>query len=317
MICVIIGHMVYCNINDRWTYRLFEFIYSFHMPAFVSISGYCYKDKALKEGGAKDILNLILVFVIFQILYCGDLISLRTIRPFTYEGLRLNLTHFYEPSSVLWYIVALSVWRVVMWLIPKGCRNMWLLLVSLMASIIAGYMPLGFEFSFQRIFAFFPYFLLGNLIKQCGMFDKIRGINHWICIILLAIYAIVIVLGPDIPRFVFTERSHYYEGMTPLYRVMFYCISLPATICVLNLIPDNKLFAKEGQNTMSYYIYHPYIIYLFMYLSGTGMGIIPSSLPFILLYSIICLVICFFIARIPVLNFLVNPLKYKWNKNSK
>lgn len=314
MICVIIGHMVYCNLYGEWTYKLFEFIYAFHMPAFVLISGYCYKDKPLKRGG-QDILNLLLVFVVFQILYCGDLISLRSIRPFTYEGLRLNITHFYEPSSVLWYIVALSVWRVFMIIIPRGWRNIRLLIVSILVSLLAGFVPLGFEFSFQRIFAFFPYFLLGFLIKENNGFDKIRSFNHWICTAVLIIYICFLVWGPALPRCIFTERSHYYEGMTSLYRILFYVISLPTTICILNLVPDNKFLAKEGQNTMSYYIYHPYIIYLFMYLTGTGLGVIPSTVPFIFLYSFVCLIICYVIARISILNFLVNPLKFKWYSN--
>lgn len=317
MICVIIGHMVYCDLNGEWTYKLFEFIYSFHMPAFVLLSGYCYKDKSFKMGGAKDILNLILVYVIFQILYCGDLISLRTIRPFTIDGIKLNITHFYEPSSVLWYIVALAVWRIFMYALPHRFRNKWLFIISIAVSIFAGYVPLGFEFSFQRIFAFFPFFLLGYFIRLNNAFDMIRAINHWVFIGVLILYVVAIIWGPTIPRCVFTERCHYYEGMIPLYRVFFYCMALPATISVLNLVPDIKFFSNEGQKTMSYYIYHPYIIYLFMYLTGTGLGVLPSSLPFVLLYSIICLVICFFIARIPVLNFLVNPLKFKWNKHLK
>lgn len=305
--------MVYCNLYGRWTYKLFEFIYSFHMPAFVLLSGYCYKDKTLKWGGV-DVANLLVVFVTFQILYCGDLISLRNIKPFTYDGLMLNLTHFYEPSSVLWYIVALSVWRIIMYIIPKSWRTWWLLGVSLLISLMAGYVPLGFEFSFQRIFAFFPYFYLGYMIKQENAFDKIRGFNNWVCLGIIALYVIAIAFGPTIPRCIFTERCHYYEGMTPLYRVFFYCMTLPATISVLNLVPDCKFFADEGKRTMSYYIYHPYFIYLFMCLSGAGLGVLPSSLPFILLYSVICFISCYFLARVPLLNFLINPLKYKKKK---
>ena len=53
MICVIIGHMLYCDLNGKWNYKLFEFIYSFHMPAFVLLSGYCFKKKPGMGGGKR------------------------------------------------------------------------------------------------------------------------------------------------------------------------------------------------------------------------------------------------------------------------
>ena len=234
---------------------------------------------------------------------------------FTKSGLYQSVRYFYRPSSVLWYVVALAIWRIFMYFIHERWMNWRILIIAIIVSLLAGLVPIGSEFSFQRTFAFFPFFLLGYILKRNSYFDWIRKINHLFCAVIVVLYICVFLFGPEIQRCLFTQRCYYHqEGMTIYYRLFFYCMALPITISILNLVPDVKFFAQEGRRTMSYYIFHPFIVYVFSFMSIRGLNVIPSSLSYIFLYSIICIVLCCFLARIPFLNFLVNPLKYKENQ---
>src|SRR5699024_467396 len=85
-------------------YELFTFIYAFHMPLFIFISGYLAKRMKLHK-----IINLILLYLIFQtffnwVLYLtGDYPNLQ----FTYG----------RPHFHLWYIVSLGFWYGIAWII--------------------------------------------------------------------------------------------------------------------------------------------------------------------------------------------------------
>ena len=46
---VLVGHCLDINLNSRINGSLFRFIYSFHMPVFVIISGMMFRNKNLKE----------------------------------------------------------------------------------------------------------------------------------------------------------------------------------------------------------------------------------------------------------------------------
>ena len=46
---VLVGHCIDINLNSRINSSLFRFIYSFHMPVFVIISGMMFRNKNLKE----------------------------------------------------------------------------------------------------------------------------------------------------------------------------------------------------------------------------------------------------------------------------
>src|SRR5699024_5801088 len=75
----------------------FVFIYGFHMPLFIMISGYLAKRMRLSK-----IVNMILLYFVFQtffnwVLYLtGD-----------YEHLQFT---YGEPHFHLWYIISLGVW---------------------------------------------------------------------------------------------------------------------------------------------------------------------------------------------------------------
>lgn len=69
---VVLGHMVECGTNDMWNTKVYTLIYSFHMPAFIYVSGYVFRRTTDMRKFWKSILNMLLIYGIFQMLFFGD-----------------------------------------------------------------------------------------------------------------------------------------------------------------------------------------------------------------------------------------------------
>ncbi|MES3695799.1 acyltransferase family protein [Mammaliicoccus sciuri] len=70
IVLVVFGHLTRSYVNDSHIFKaLYMFIYSFHMPAFVLISGFFAKGVG-KPGYIKKItIKLLLPYLIFQLFY--------------------------------------------------------------------------------------------------------------------------------------------------------------------------------------------------------------------------------------------------------
>lgn len=72
IVFVVFGHMLETDMSFFVNARLRAFVYTFHMPAFILLSGYFFRKGASFWRG---ISGLALVWVTFQILYLGDPIA--------------------------------------------------------------------------------------------------------------------------------------------------------------------------------------------------------------------------------------------------
>jgi len=142
-------------------YRIYMYIYSFHMPVFVFISGY------FAKFNPKAILTKqIYTYVVFQTIYCL-LFS---------DGIA-----FTTPYWHLWYLYCLIIWCLS---IPAIKKYTWLWVsVTMIFSLLSGMIDInGKSFSFYRLFSFYPFFILGfachkyNIIKKRNFITFISGI---------------------------------------------------------------------------------------------------------------------------------------------
>lgn len=150
---VIIGHYLELFFAFSIIRSLFIFIYLFHIPLFVAISGYLSKENF---SLLKNFKKILLPYIIFQIIYVllAYLLHDEHIGTFTI------------PFWFLWYLPALFVWRFLIYIFKK--INLYVLLGSsvLISFLVGAVNYIGYELTLSRIIFFFPWFVLGFLMNK-------------------------------------------------------------------------------------------------------------------------------------------------------
>ena len=131
------------------------FIYLFHMPAFILMSGYF--TKGINKPGyvAKVAKKFLIPYVIFQIFY--------TVYYLVFFGDNIS-TSLFIPRWALWFLISLFFWNVMLIVFSKIKYS---LILAVILSLVIGYDSHvdGFM-SLSRTIFFFPFFLLGYYLKE-------------------------------------------------------------------------------------------------------------------------------------------------------
>src|SRR5690606_4345837 len=187
---VVFGHLM--ELYKREYNEIFVFIYSFHMPLFILISGYFAKNVKLWK-----IINLILLYGIFQTFFnwfqfiIGDTTSFSK--------------HYGTPIYHLWYIVSLGFWYTLAYAINKLHFNKYgkfiiLLTIFVIAflsrwytndivSFMQGYIPnfSSYTLSFQRTLTFAPFFFAGFFLTKDALYKTYNLITQKTTMLLMTI----------------------------------------------------------------------------------------------------------------------------------
>lgn len=154
---VVIGHFIEPSkyTNDITTH-LYSLIYSFHMPLFVWISGYFYKQRLIKEEIRKS-LRLIEVCLVahvgFTLIKNGGYIHL--------------LDLFTIGNSPAWYLGGLIFWRLCTDFFLAYLSKWKLLLGSMLLAFILFFcMRHTALLAYGRTLMFYPFFVLGYCMKN-------------------------------------------------------------------------------------------------------------------------------------------------------
>lgn len=152
--CVVLGHMLELTYAGGG-YRI---IYSFHMPAFIFISGYY-----AQFNREKIVSCLIYPYILFQFLY---LIFDAVINNQNPAILKFQFT---TPYWLLWYLMVLIFYYL---LLPfmDGINEIFLLISGCVVSLVIGFdQSIGYYLSLSRFFTFLPYFILGRVWKHLNI----------------------------------------------------------------------------------------------------------------------------------------------------
>ena len=257
---VVLAHIM--NVLECSHY-LYFFIFLFHMPAFVYISGY------FSKGGKKGIIKPIVLYIIFQTIYfLIDLIIFK-------KNISLN---FFKPSWKLWYLLSLGIWNITITIINfKKIRKKYIcyiiIFVLFFSSIISGYFDkIGKFFSLARIINFYPYFMIGYFTKNNSIQifnskdykNNKKIIKH--IFILFGIISSVFFLHTKNPnrRWLYGLYSYNNAKYNITIRIMQILFSLFMIYLFDNLVPNKKVFISTiGSHTLYIYLIHGLIIKLF------------------------------------------------------
>ena len=161
---VVLGHSLEFIRKDYEVARLlYVFIYEFHMPVFVFISGYLSKN--VEKGRRNAVRNFLTPFLLFNIIW--NLITL--VGPLFLRGEFTELPSeqafsFFTPGWALWYIFAMFLWKI---LLPDLLKFKNIFILSIIAGI---FVKLSGEFgsymALSRTITFAPFFLAGYYLVR-------------------------------------------------------------------------------------------------------------------------------------------------------
>ncbi|UOQ45270.1 acyltransferase family protein [Halobacillus salinarum] len=254
---VVFGHMIQpFTDGSRPIYTLYTWIYTFHMPAFIFLSGFFAKGSGHKDYILKLARKLILPYLIFQSVYTGY---------FFLMGDEDWLNGPFLPHWSLWFLFSLFCWHILLYWFKKLPPVMGIL-ISVEIGLIIGYVSdVGQLFSLSRTFVFFPFFLAGYWLTK-EQVHKWR--TTWVkeaSLVVMAVIAAVIAIFPEFSSGWLLGSKSYEVLGTPelggLFRLAVYILAGLMTISILAWVPNKEFrLSHFGSRTLYVYLLHGFII---------------------------------------------------------
>ncbi|HAQ07682.1 MAG TPA: acyltransferase [Bacillus bacterium] len=259
---VVFGHLLRSFIEDsEMIYNIYKVIYSFHMPAFILVTGFFARGFNKKGYVWKIARKLILPYIIFQLIYSIFYYFLYSKSTFTVDP--------FNPHWSLWFLISLFSWNLMLIGFSR-VKPATGLLIAFALGLGVGYMEWVSNYlSLSRTFVFFPFFLLGYHLTK----DNIRMLTQP-AFKLSAIAAFVSIFA----LFYFNHDIDYkwLLGSKP-YSVMeaasissmftrfgFYFLSLLMVFSFLTIVPKKQYFFTDlGKNTLYVYLLHGFFVRTF------------------------------------------------------
>ncbi len=252
IVLVVMGHFIEpCYKNNEFLYTLKWLIVSFHMPAFIFISGYFSK----RELPFSIILQKLLVpYIVYEFVYYLFYILI------LHKETGLYLLY---PKFSLWYLLALFAWRTVTPYVKKCPHYIWF---SIAAGLLIGYSCMADNFlSLPRILYFYPFFLAGTNFDRNTLTKLQKKSFRFLSAAILMIFTVLVLYAPVFDSLsvkVFYGRYNYeflgqsaIEGI--LWRILCYAAGFSMTFAVMLLLPNGKtFFSYIGTRTMAVYLFH-------------------------------------------------------------
>ncbi len=256
IILVVLGHFLWDFRDQGFARYLVDFIYVFHMPAFVFVAGYLSKSKRSKSNHA--IQRLFVIYFIFN--------TALMLFGYLSEGTPLVL---FTPYYSSWFIISLLTWRLIIKLIEKFP---YLLFLSIIAAILVGFWgDISNILSISRTVAFFPFFVFGYKFSGKKLTDVIsnRTLKDYFLGVLLFILGIILSSlffnnYPELSDLNFS-MSVYLSWFDVYARIIVFCIAGLMIRSILLFTPKKSipLLTKWGKNSLSIYIIHRFVTLFF------------------------------------------------------
>lgn len=301
---VVLGHFTFevSNISPMASF-ITVFLYSFHMPAFVFVSGHLSKSKNVNK--LESILKLVVAYLFFML-------------PIViYMSITKGESQIVTPYYSGWYFLALIAWRI---LTPFLSKFKGITPILFVVALLSGFIPdLGgnLVFAITKIITFFPFFMLGYKFKQDklgNIVNKKSNLKKLFALLFFVLFGALFLISYQYLNLNINDLlPNTYETFTwkpPIVRLMFFIISMLFICFALTGVTNKKipLITMIGRNTFSIYLIHrPITMLLGIFLPNFSQGV---QLVLSLVFTIItvCLLGLDFVAK-PVNQFFTNCAK--------
>ncbi|MFE6161263.1 acyltransferase family protein [Streptomyces sp. NPDC056486] len=243
--------------DSRAAAALYITVYTFHMPAFIVISGYFSRSFDASPGRLKRLVTGIAVpYVIFEVAYTF-------FKRYADDDPTYPIS-LLDPWYLTWFLIALFIWRLTtpLWKLVR-----WPLPLSLAIAVLASVSPdIGDDLDLQRVLQFLPFFVLGLCLKP-EHFQIVR--RREARLIALPVFATVLLFAywaaPRMNAAWFYRRDSAQELAAPgwtggvMTLAMFGC-SVVLVACFFAWVPGRKLwFTALGAGTLYGYLLHGFL----------------------------------------------------------
>ena len=286
MFFVVLGHVLPIDLTSKANIATYEWIFSFHMPLFVFISGYFTRISS-KIKFWNSICNFAETLFVFTLIHV------------TFSFIQGKSINVYQiliiPRWTLWYLLCLIWWRLLLYFTPTSIRNNYTVLIifSIILCLAGGWIPIDSQLSFQRTFAFLPYFIVGYIAGNNNLEIKAKKGKIFILFFLVFIGFFYFIIPKTIISMLY-QNICFFRGpqsspfINFVLRVAWLFFTSVMSYSFLSIVPQKEYrWTHFGQLTLFIYMYHS-VILSWRYILRDEFHL-PTNLFFCILYSIIVL----------------------------
>lgn len=314
IILVVLGHFLSgatgAGVLPAW--RLFDFVYLFHMPLFIFASGLFCKSVYVPERGLR------VGTILYYLLLCWAMYVALWI-PQAAFGVAEPFNLLTVDSSMPWYLMALAVYCALTPVFYE-LRPPYSIGIAFAISVLCGLVDAGNVFSASRVITFLPFFLIGYYLEPRAILDFVNGFGErllvprvFAIIMLLAIFLAFQMLDIDELRasqMIFTGRDSY-ATVFPLtgdqgdisgcaIRLAGFAGTAVIGVCLLLIVPQREvaLLSRSGRHTLQVYIFHAFVSYALAFA-----GVVPALYELVPSFAATAIVIALSVATTFVLGY--------------
>lgn len=268
---VVVGHGLDLLAVSALDIAIYDFIYFWHIPAFVMISGHLSRSF---EWDRRHITSLLTVLLLPYLLFEPALYYVRAQLGDHDDGPLLL-----QPHWVMWYLVALLAWRVAT---PLLKRHWVAVPASVVVSLLGGLSD-ELLFCLPRILGLLPFFVIGLHLDR----ERLRQLTDprlrpWAAGVLAAVF----VVATTTDAWTRTEVLYYDAGYASLgyaaiegvlIRSAVLAVGLLGAWSVLALVPRRAYaLSAWGGASLVVYLFHGFFV---KYAEATGLLEFASDRP--------------------------------------
>lgn len=314
IILVVLGHFLSGATSEGIlpAWRLFDFIYLFHMPLFIFASGLFCKSVYVPERGLR------VGTILYYLLLCWAMYAALWF-PQAAFGVAEPFNLLTVDSSMPWYLMALAVYCALTPVFYE-LRPPYAIGIAFAISVLCGLVEAGNVFSVSRVITFLPFFLIGYYLEPRAILDFVNGFGErllvprvFAIIMLLAIFLAFRMLDIDELRasqMIFTGRDSY-ATVFPLtgdqgdisgcaIRLAGFAGTAVIGVCLLLIVPQREvaLLSRSGRHTLQVYIFHAFVSYALAFA-----GVVPALYELVPSFAATAIVIALSVATTFVLGY--------------
>ncbi|WP_233525887.1 acyltransferase family protein [Actinomadura spongiicola] len=268
ILLVVAGHALANLLGVPLAKGLYIFVYMFHMPLFIVITGYFSRNWTFSGGKARKLItNVGVPYVVFEFAYSlYDWLAGRNV-------LEISLLN---PYYLTWFLCALFMWRLST---PVWQQIRWPLAVAVAFSLLAYMSDLGGTFDIHRVIGLLPFYVLGLTLRP-HHFELLKRPAA------RPVGAVVLAAGLGFTYFamnhmsrdwVYWKHPHDELGVGnvagTLMRLAMFACAVALVAAFLTLIPRGRYwFTGLGAATLYAYLLHGFVIRLLDFTGWWGAG---------------------------------------------